>query len=1004
MEIAASRQKRTQPSRNERGPRSESSSTSERSSTSSGAEPSSRTERTSRSESTPSSERTTSTERTSRTERASRTERPAGAGRPPRTERTDQTSETARPNLTSRFSDEIRATEAPAAESSEEQGGFFSRIVDGAVDVVGAGGDAIIEEVTVDETGSASATEVDRTSEAEEEEEESGGFFSNLVDSARDGFDDLRDRAETRREEEAQEAARAYQEWSQDPVGLAEDLGGTNLTELSNGERLALFQLTQENEDVSAAANSALRDTFQDIESFSDIPDDRGFQALLASGTDEELDQRLSGLLNEELNSGLASRLENGRGDDDADRALDRFIGDIEDIARTRPGLAHLLEQEATSVLEGAGDDISDVRRADDNIFQRANHAVTGFARGAAGFVGDRLRDIGDIAGTALDATLDFAGDIQEFTIDTIGTVAGGAADLVGADGVADNIRDGADALGDAVDAGYDFVGEQSGNFTRGFAEGAAGAVEGVTELVANPVGTVQALGTLIQDPSLIIDSYRAIAEEHGVAGAIGAVGFDVVSTLAGGGGAAARVSSVAGRAATFLDDVGRVARVADNVGAVADDVGRVAGRAGSVLDNLADGGAVSRAAATAGTNLADLGSTGLRNLGRAADTVDQFTQPLRNGVGQATDAVISPLRNGAGALIDSTLGQTVRNGVTRIVPDGIRHPVSRLRRGVNDLLTGDDSAEFAARSRAVRGDNPQIDADISQIRDRFGEVRTQFDELTEVFSGDELARAQREVLSELIEPDGDIARLSEQFDGLSQGGAPGSVGDILASSRVDALDYIRQNIDSIDPNAARRILRGLVADGDPTGTAFLTRLRPDDQIFRAFDSNGNANGGYFSRVSDSRFDAAEQIRVSALPYDPQRAAALGVRSTDAGAGAIATVGEDSLALVTRLAEQPDFGPLATGGGWQLQLFNDGNLRNRLAQVGANGGLDGALPGGVRLSEPGTSPSVRQFQNAAELLRRAQQINRISRAGGSFVAPVVLPQLDVLSESEGSEG
>ncbi|MCA9778730.1 MAG: hypothetical protein KC800_18505, partial [Candidatus Eremiobacteraeota bacterium] len=521
---------------------------------------------------------------TSTRESPSPTSEETPRSRTTRTPSTPERSET--PRLTSRFADEIRATRrseesvtpSSTRETSEEgeSRGFLSGVVDG---VRGA-----IEEVT----DRVSVSEEAESASESEESGEGGSLLGNLFNGFREGVEGLAERAAERQEQERQEAAVAYQEWSRDPDGLATDLAGADLTELSNGERIALFQLTQEHEGVSSAANDALRDTFENIESFGDIPSDRGFQALLASGTDEELDERLSGLLNDELSSGLSNLLEDASGDGDADRALDRFIGDIEDIARTRPGLAHLLEGQATSVLEGASDRITDVRRDDDNIFQRAGHAVTGFARGAAGFVGDRLRDIGDIAGTALDGALDFAGDLQELTIDTVGTVAGGAADLVGADGVADNIREGADRLGDAVDAGYDFVGEQSGNFTRGFAEGAAGSVEGVTELVVNPVGTVEALGTLVQDPSLILDSYKAIAEEHGVAGAAGAVAFEVLTTVAtGGGGAASRISSVAGRAANFLDDVGRVGRVAglaDDVGRVgrvaglADDVGRVAG------------------------------------------------------------------------------------------------------------------------------------------------------------------------------------------------------------------------------------------------------------------------------------------------------------------------------------------------------------------------------------------------------------------------------------------
>lgn len=938
--------------------------------------------------------RNTSSRESSSTARTSETDRRGTR------ERSSEPARTEAPRLTSRFSDEIRATRRPeerepsaetsrAEEGEESRGGFLSGVVDGVRGVV--------EEVT----DQVSVSDEAQDSSEGEESDEGGSFLGNIFNGLRDGVEGLAERAAERREQERLEAAEAYQEWSQDPDGLAGDLAGTDLTELSNGERIALFQLTQEHEGVSSAANDALRDTFENIESFSDIPDDQGFQALLASGTNEELDERLSGLLSEELSSGLSGLLEDASGDGDADRALDRFIGDIEDIARTRPGLAHLLEDQATSVLEGASDRISDVRRDDDSIFQRVNHAVTGFARGAAGFVGDRLRDIGDIAGTALDGALDFAGDLQEFTIDTVGTVAGGAADLVGADGVADNIRDGADRLGDAVDAGYDFVGEQSGNFTRGFTEGAAGAVEGVTELVVNPVGTVQALGTLVQDPSLILDSYRAIADEHGVAGAAGAVAFEVLSTVAtGGGGAAARVSSAAGRAATFLDDVGRVGRVAgladnaaglidnvagltdnvagltdnvagltdnvagltDNIAGLTDDVAGLTDNVGGLTDNVA-GLTDDIAGSTIRSRVAGLGADGFRVVERAADGVHGLTQPLRNGVSRGVDAVA-----------ESALGRTVRNGVSgavELLPDGVRHPISRFRRGVNDLLTGDDSAEFAARSQRVRSANPDLQPALDALPDTFADLKNNLDGLD--------AAGQRQVIRELIDADGDLAGLAQRFDDLAAadgiGSAPGGIGDNVVQGRVEILNYVRENLKDLDPQATRRILRGLFTDGDAVGPAFLTRLGADDQIFRAFDATGTADGGYFSRVSDARLDSAGQRRASALPGNNQ-----------ATGGVVAQIGEDSLAVVTRISDQTanlaDFGEWATGGGWQIQLFNDGNLRNRLADVATD---VASLPDGVRLVDPGRLTNI-------------QRATEIARALGQFAPPALIAQLDNLEQ------
>ncbi|MGE0491037.1 MAG: zeta toxin family protein [Vulcanimicrobiota bacterium] len=418
---------------------------------------------------------------------------------------------------------------------------------------------------------------------------------------------------------ELEEAQAAYQVF-QEPGALEETLEDTPLAELTQGELLALAQLGQDNPEAAGLLQEAVLESVEGAESLEQLPQGLGYQTLLADhltsldparldGDQTAAREHLGELVQADLDARLDELLDDRRGDSEADLAIDRFVTELEDLAATNPALGSELAARAEQTLAGAGDRLTDVRRADDSTFSKIGHAFTDGFNGLAGFLGDRLRDIGDLGGQLLTAPLRAYGEVADFALTQGGRLAGGALDAVGADGAADFVRDTSASAGDAVNGATDFVAEQQENLLNGFAEGAAGAVEGIATLVTNPVGTVQGLAAVVQDPSLLLESYKDVLHEHGVAGLIGNIGFDVVATIAtGGSGAASRISSRLGSLANLTDDLGRLGRagrLADTAGElgtvarVADDLGEL-GTVARVADDLGEAGTVARVAEAA--------------------------------------------------------------------------------------------------------------------------------------------------------------------------------------------------------------------------------------------------------------------------------------------------------------------------------------------------------------------------------------------------------------------
>lgn len=730
-------------------------------------------------------------------------------------------------------------------------------------------------------------------------------------------------------EEHIAEAQDAVTRWSE-PGALSDELESRSLVEFSEAELDALAAVNENNPEAKRQVEAAILANIDEAESLEDLPQGDAFNFLLDQHvTGREIDQedprqannpaavaqrQLASLVRGEIEGSLDNRLNDRKGDDELDLALERVSGDLEDLAIDNPALAQTIQEQAESTFADYSDEFTDVARADDNFLQKANHAVTGGLRDGVGFLADGFRFGVDITARISSAPTRLAGRVANFGLDVGGRVAGAGLDAVGADGAADNVRSVTDRAGDLLQDGADFVADQNENFTRGLGESVAGAAEGITYAVTDPKGAVEGLAQVVQDPSLLIEGYRETAREHGVAGAAGQLTGDVLLTVfTGGGGAAARGSAAAGR----------VASIAGRGGRFSSFVARNAGRSQNFLDDVVRAGGTARYVT-----------------GRGAAALDDVRRVL-------------PDRPSSSRLLDEALdGAGDAPRVDLADPGPVRSAASRATRGANDAIRGSDVDSFSRRAARVREDNPRLYDDVDTVREQIEGLRGAEPSAIEAFLNDP---AQ--------------LNLARRIDQVSGGRRPSQVGDLVLSGREDILNYLRSNFDSLDPDQVRRITRGIFADSDPAGGAYITRLNPTDQVFRAFESSAdNAKGSYFGRRRDRRLSTPEQIANNALP-----------ERNLADRGVVARVGgeDPSLALVTRVGSQvgnEGFSAAARGGGWQLQFLDNTDLAARLKEV-----VEGAseLPDGIVRHNP--TPNPFPF--------------------GPSITSIIVPQLDEIYEN-----
>lgn len=470
-----------------------------------------------------------------------------------------------------------------------------------------------------------------------EDEEESRGLFGKLTDFVDEKVDGFRERAEENRiEREAREeqiradAQVAYTQYSQDPEALNRQLNEQGLDSFDEAQRLAIAQFSGENESVGRATEQAVVSNINEYENFDDIPADLGSQILIDRYSGEEQTEKLGGLLQDHFNSRLETQIErrgeDSDGDDQADGAIEDILKDAERIAQTHPALAPQLEATFNGSLEDSSELIHNTRRNDDPWYADVGHALSGGARWTAGAIGDGLRQEVGRAADGLAFVSRTGGDVLSFVAEAQGNTAAAALDAVGLDQAADVTRQSTEFVSDGIQLAADTHARVQHDLTIGFGEGAVSLVDGVGEVIANPVGTVQGLATVVNaaNPntlafdvlrnggdvrqtfeerrdvfSNVIDAttagYRATNDEHGAIAAGGHVAFDILTTIGTGGstGAGRTATTVAsrlgriGRAANNLDELGVVSRL-DDVARFGDDAARFSDEAARLGDEAA--------------------------------------------------------------------------------------------------------------------------------------------------------------------------------------------------------------------------------------------------------------------------------------------------------------------------------------------------------------------------------------------------------------------------------
>ncbi|MGE0489215.1 MAG: hypothetical protein AB7S38_08375 [Vulcanimicrobiota bacterium] len=212
-----------------------------------------------------------------------------------------------------------------------------------------------------------------------------------------------------------------------------------------------------------------------------------------------------------------------------------------------------------------------------DNLDRVTNQALDGLdlavstgVEAVTGLVGQAVRDISQGVADQFSLPLELLDTAVGAGAQGLSGLAGRALDAVGAEGLAAQVRTAGDQIDLASDQASALVTHQVDNFFGGFGEAAAGTVEGLGTIVTQPGQVITGLGYVATQPELLLESFRPILEEHGVAGIAGAVAFEVLTEVATGGGLAGAhgaglVDEVA-EAATFADEVAEAATVADEI------------------------------------------------------------------------------------------------------------------------------------------------------------------------------------------------------------------------------------------------------------------------------------------------------------------------------------------------------------------------------------------------------------------------------------------------------
>ncbi len=324
----------------------------------------------------------------------------------------------------------------------------------------------------------------------------------------------------------ALETARAlYEDWT-DPATLEAHLGANpNLSEYSKVELQTLVAISIDQPDSHLLLEEAVVGTIEEAESLDDLPSDAEFQFLYERtvgdppsgrrGATASAAGKVHRFVDQIVEEAFEGKLEGAKGDDDVDAALALYAEEVIDAASTWPAFVDRFDRTFVSTLEDNAEEIVSAQRADDPWWSRVNHAVTSGIR--------------DLAVAAADS-------VAPPVPSQAGRIFGG-----GPIGQALNSENGVLLREIGIGVNHSF----------------RGAIIGPAEAITDPVGTAEGFVEVVQNPSLLLEGYRQVAQESGPNAVIGAVGFDLLTVVVSAGGSSAAVGT------SSLLRAGRLARVA---------------------------------------------------------------------------------------------------------------------------------------------------------------------------------------------------------------------------------------------------------------------------------------------------------------------------------------------------------------------------------------------------------------------------------------------------------
>lgn len=316
-------------------------------------------------------------------------------------------------------------------------------------------------------------------------------------------------------------------DWSSPREALRNLDHNGDLSTYSGSQLDKLNVLSQVDRSAEKSIRGHVADYLQRSDSVEDLPNNRSFQSLvqrevtsrkpdlLRTLTDgptrvDQANSHLRSLADQAVEESLSQQLEGRSGDDDAERAIEDFGGDVRQLARQDPALLQdfrsAARQKATS--DETRDRLQSIADADNTLWDDA--------RGT----------LGDVAGTVVD------------NLPVVGSTLPGGAMLKHVPVVGDGVQAVDDARSQLLKDGGDWLGDRAGDLVRGngaptgmsllgddvdrdlrggLGDFANSTVDGLTGSLADPSGTARGgveLAMRVPNPVRTLVEGRSMSEQ----------------------------------------------------------------------------------------------------------------------------------------------------------------------------------------------------------------------------------------------------------------------------------------------------------------------------------------------------------------------------------------------------------------------------------------------------------------------------------------------------------